>query len=76
VHGGAQLGIVRSLLNCLATPERAPRVDEILARVRRLRVAARKLKGEYGARSVFQPHLFRQLTAAAARFSQREDLIG
>ena len=76
VHGGAQLGIVRSLLNCLATPERTPRIDEIRALVRRLRVFARKLKAEHGARSVFQPHLFRQLTAAAARSSQREELIG
>jgi hypothetical protein len=75
VHGGTQLGIVRSLLNCLATAEGTPPIEAILSLVRRLGAAARSLAAQHGSPSVFQPHLFRQVAATAARFAQSEDLI-
>lgn len=75
VHGGTQLGVARSLLNCMAANARAPRPEQITALARKLGVAARKLANRSGARSIYEPHIFRQIAASAAELSREAGLI-
>ncbi len=75
VHGGSQRGVVRSLLNCFGRPGGEPTLQELERVTRPLTRAAAGLKRDGGAKSVFEPQIFRQLVAAATVLAVEERLI-
>jgi hypothetical protein len=75
VHGGSVEGIVDCLLDCFATPNRkTPTTEALVKTVQLLEKTVAKILAGKKDRSLFRPHIFRQMVVAAAEIARLRGL--
>lgn len=75
IHGGTQTGVLRSVLDCFATPTGTPDIRFLKALTRDLTGVLSTLQRDQGLDHPFHPYLFRQAVRAAAKLAENRGLI-
>lgn len=75
IHQGTVEGVMRELCNCFVAEGRQPSVPQMLRIHRRLRSRVKNLMLQAGARTVYEPRIFNDLSYAALALARSEGIL-